>query len=219
MERAESSGRERILSRIRSALETPAPRRPAASEAGPIFAPVADPLGRFQQECALNSTECLLVPDRRAARDAIRNVLVSIPSGEIYVQDAQMLHHIVEGFDSGRSLRWSSQGPPDEASQATITLAESLVASHGSVLIASSGAGRGASVVAPVHIVVAGESQLEPGLAAALAHAKQRELAQRNSCLFLITGSSRTADIEKILVLGAHGPRRVVVILVRNLQA
>jgi L-lactate dehydrogenase complex protein LldG len=219
MERAESSGRERILSRIRSALERPAPRRQAPGQARPIFAPVADLLARFQQECALNSTECLLVPDRQAARDAIGNVLTSIPSGEIYVQDAEILRHMVEGASSGRPLRWSNQGPPAEDSQATITLAESLVASHGSVLIVSSGAGRAASVVAPVHIVVAGESQLEPGLASALAHAKQRELDRRNSCLFLITGSSRTADIEKILVLGAHGPRRVVVILVRNLHA
>jgi L-lactate utilization protein LutC len=29
----------------------------------------------------------------------------------------------------------------------------------------------------------------------------------------VISGSSRTADIEKILVQGAHGPRRLAVIL------
>lgn len=34
--------------------------------------------------------------------------------------------------------------------------------------------------------------------------------------LTLVTGPSRTADIERILVLGAHGPRRLVVLIVRE---
>lgn len=38
-------------------------------------------------------------------------------------------------------------------------------------------------------------------------------MAAQNSYVGLITGSIRTADIEKILVVGAHGPRRLVVIL------
>lgn len=43
-----------------------------------------------------------------------------------------------------------------------------------------------------------------------LAHARQLD---RNPFACVISGSSRTADIEKILVQGAHGPRRLVVIL------
>lgn len=218
MERVENTGRERILTRIRSALKSPAPRHETGGKAGPICAPIPHPLAHFQQQCILNSTECVLVPDIGAATDALRNVLTSIPPGEIYVQEALQLHRIIERSNGNRGVRWSNQGPPTEDSQATISLAESLIASHGSVLIASAGAGRGGSVVAPVHIVVASESQLEPDLASALARAKQSGLAERNSCLFLITGSSRTADIEKILVLGAHGPRRLVIILVRHLD-
>lgn len=218
MERVENVGRERVLARIHAALKSPAPRREMTEKAGPIFAAIADPLARFQQQCVLNSTECLVVPNSEGAAEALRNVMASIPAGEIYTQDAPQLHRIMERWKVDRALRWSNEGPPAEDSQATITLAESLIASHGSILIGSSGAGRGASVVAPVHIVVASESQLVPDLACALARAKQNGLAERNSCLFLITGSSRTADIEKILVLGAHGPRRLVVILVRHLD-
>jgi L-lactate dehydrogenase complex protein LldG len=218
VEQVENAARERVLARIRSALKAPAPRHKSGGERQSIFFPVGDVLERFQSECATNVTECMVVADVAEAQDAFRQVLASVPSGEIYVQDAPVLHRTLQNVESGRAVRWSSEGAPSESSQATMTLAECLVASHGSVLMASAGAGRGASVVAPVHIVVASESQLVSDLAAALARVKERGLTERNSCLFLITGSSRTADIEKILVLGAHGPRRLVVILVRNLD-
>lgn len=218
MPAAENAGRERILARIRSALTSPAPRYGRATEAGPIFAPVDDPFSRFERECVANSTELMSVPDAREAEEALRTVLASVPSGEIYVQDAPLLRRVLGDVREERAVRWSNSVPPSESSQATITGAECLIASSGSILVASSAAGRGASVVAPVHVVVASEAQLVPDLASALARVKERGLLERNSALFLITGSSRTADIEKILVLGAHGPRRLVVILVRHLD-
>lgn len=216
MESGENPGRERVLGRIRSALKAPAAHHDSVAGDRPIFRVVTDPLERFQSECANNATECILVADADSAREALRSVLASVPSGEVYVEDASLPHRLLKELDGGHSVRWSSEGPPSESSQATVTTAECLVASHGSVLMTSSNGGRGASVVAPVHIVVATEAQLAPDLSAALARVKQSGVAERNSSLFLITGSSRTADIEKILVLGAHGPRRLVVILIRN---
>jgi L-lactate dehydrogenase complex protein LldG len=119
---------------------------------------------------------------------------------------------------ANRPIRWSNVAPvgaagPDETSQATITLAETLVAQTGSVFVSAACGGRGASVVAPVHIVVAGIGQLVPDLDAAFARLIERGVPTKNSFLCLITGSSRTSDIEKIMVLGAHGPRRLVVVL------
>lgn len=217
MEHGENPGRERILARMQTALKSPAPRHEPEGTADAIFAPVGDPVERFQRECGGNSTELIFAPDIRTAADALGTTLATVPHGEIYVQDAPLFRHMLENTPSRRSVRWSTDGLPSELSQATVTGAECLVASTASILIASSAAGRGASIVAPVHIVVASVAQLEPDLAAALSRAQKRRLAEENSALFLITGSSRTADIEKILVLGAHGPRRVVVILVRSL--
>lgn len=68
-------------------------------------------------------------------------------------------------------------------------------------------------MVAPCHIVYATIDQLVPDLEAAMARIYSQGTAEKNSFVGLITGSSRTADIEKILVLGAHGPRRLVVVL------
>ena len=214
-ERAENTGRERILARIRSALQVTAPRHvaPAAAAGGvAIFAPIADPLERFRQECALNNTECVLTSDLGASAAAIAEVLASIPPGEIFAQDAPALRRMAPLWQ-GREIRWSSGGGPAESSQATITWAEALVARTGSVFVSSGCGGRGASIVAPVHIVVATMDQLVPGLDEAFARLRASGAAEKHSMLCLITGSSRTADIEKIIVMGAHGPRRVVVVL------
>lgn len=207
-----TGSREQILRRIRAAVKTPAPKRAAVS-AGPLFPPITDPLARFQTECASNTMDCLLTADRSATQAALQQVLASLPKGEIFVQDAPPLRDLFSAFtEAGRPIRWSSEGAPAESSQATVSLCEALVALTGSVLVSSAGCGgRGASVVAPCHIVVARRDQLVPDLEAALARA--REIAFDSSYVGLITGSSRTADIEKMLIIGAHGPRRLVVIV------
>lgn len=213
MEQTDNSGRERILARIRSALRETAPKHAAPASSGPIFAPVADPLERFQKECALNLTECVVTSDMGASATAVGQVLSSVPEGGIFVQDAPELRRMVSLWQEGRGIRWSNEGGPLETSQATITLTETLVAQTGSIFVSSSCGGRGASVAAPVHIVVATLAQMVPDLEAAFARLRERGTQEKNSMLCLITGSSRTADIEKILVMGAHGPKRLVVVL------
>jgi L-lactate dehydrogenase complex protein LldG len=82
--------------------------------------------------------------------------------------------------------------------------------------VSSACGGRGASVVAPCHIVVARASQLVPDLETALGNATEEQRLEKNSFACIISGSSRTADIEKILVQGAHGPIRLVVIVEKD---
>ncbi|MGB0036078.1 MAG: LUD domain-containing protein [Candidatus Acidiferrales bacterium] len=212
MERIENPARERILERVRTAMRTPAPRHPDAG-GGRIFAPVTNPLERFQKECAANITEFFATSGVRASAAAVAEVLGGLPPGDIFVQDAPVLRRMAPAWQGARTIHWSSEGRPDETAQATITLAETLVALTGSVLVSAACGGRGASVVAPVHIVVAENSQLVPDLDAAFARMRERGTPTENSYVCLITGSSRTADIEKILVMGAHGPRRLIVVL------
>ncbi|MBQ8285141.1 MAG: LUD domain-containing protein, partial [Thermoguttaceae bacterium] len=66
-------------------------------------------------------------------------------------------------------------------------------------------------------LVVARRSQLREHLPAAFPEieAKMRNPEQRGE-IALITGPSRTADIEKILVLGVHGPRRLIVFIIED---
>jgi len=211
MAMADNPSRERILARIRAAVQNVGAHHDGP--VGQIFAPVTDPLDRFQRECKANITECTVTSGSAESAAAIASVLASLPPGEIFVQDAPELRALASGFEDGRPVRWSSAGPPSEASQATITLCEGLVAQTGSVLVSAANGGRQATVVAPAHIVFAMLEQLVPDLEAAMARIYERGIASKNSYVCLITGSSRTADIEKILIMGAHGPRRLIVIL------
>ena len=209
-----SAGRDKILERIRAGLRAapPAPA-PRVTDETAIFEAVGDSYSRFLQEAKANLMECLPAAGAMASANALAQVLDSLPAGEIFVQDHATLRRLIEAARVERPVRWSSQGAPAEASQATVTLAGALIAQTGSVFVTAACGGRGASVVAPCHIVFATTSQLVPDLETALVSAAREGVLNDHSFACVISGSSRTADIEKILVQGAHGPRRLVIIL------
>jgi len=207
----ENISRSRILDRIRSALKSPAPYHPGTA-AGPIFAEVTDPVARFQAECTANLMECLLVRDEAESSAEIAKVLQSLPPGEIFVQDAPHLRRMSTEWQD-RKIEWSTVGRPSEQAAASITACEAFVAMTGSILVSSGCGGRAATVATECHIVHGTLKQLLPDLNAAMAYVDNAGLPEKHSYVGLITGSSRTADIEKILVMGAHGPRRLVVVL------
>ncbi|WP_374166263.1 lactate utilization protein C [Arcticibacter sp. MXS-1] len=98
-----------------------------------------------------------------------------------------------------------------------ITLCESLIARNGSILLSNgNAAGRRLSIYPPHHIVVAFTSQLVPDLKDALKQLKARYSTSIPSMVSVVTGPSRTADIEKTLVLGAHGPKELIVFLLEG---
>ncbi|MBC6951879.1 hypothetical protein DWB58_28510 [candidate division KSB1 bacterium] len=70
------------------------------------------------------------------------------------------------------------------------------------------------SSVPPATAGIATLDQLVDSLDGAIANFRKSGRERLTSALTVITGPSRTADIEKILVLGAHGPKRLAVILV-----
>lgn len=96
-----------------------------------------------------------------------------------------------------------------------LTFCECLVARTGSVMITSKQAsGRRLPVYANFHIVVAYTSQLVPDIKDALKLIKEKYNNQLPSMISTVSGPSRTADIEKTLVQGAHGPREIFVFLI-----
>jgi len=101
-----------------------------------------------------------------------------------------------------------------EQAEVGITLCEALVARNGSIILSNSGmAGRRLSIYPPVHIVFAYSSQLLLDLKDGFKLIKDKYKNQLPSMITTVTGPSRTADIEKTLVLGAHGPKELFVFL------
>lgn len=98
-----------------------------------------------------------------------------------------------------------------------ITTCEALIARNGSIMVSSANAGgRRLSIYPPVHIVFAQASQLVMDIRHALKAIRDKYGQNLPSMLTTITGPSRTADIEKMLVLGAHGPKELYVFLIED---
>lgn len=103
------------------------------------------------------------------------------------------------------------------AADAAITTCEALIARTGSILLSSSGqSGRTTSVYAAIHICIAYSDQLVYDVKDGLHLIRERYGRNIPSLVTFASGPSRTADIEKTLVVGVHGPREVYVFLVER---
>jgi L-lactate dehydrogenase complex protein LldG len=100
-------------------------------------------------------------------------------------------------------------------SDVSITRCELLVARTGSMVLSSKvSSGRTTSVYAPVHICIAKASQLVYDIKDAIDLLKKKYGENIPSQISFATGPSRTADIEKTLVVGVHGPKEVYCFLI-----
>lgn len=124
------------------------------------------------------------------------------------------------GLDDAAALMIDDTGaqPYDkdalEACDLGISACDALVAQTGSVLLSSrSAGGRALSVLPPHHLAVATADQLLPDLPAAMALIRERYGDSMPSLVTFHTGPSRTGDIERTIVLGAHGPKKLTVVL------
>jgi len=101
--------------------------------------------------------------------------------------------------------------------EASVTFCESIIARFGSIMMSSAqSSGRRGFIYAPTHIVLAFTSQIVMDIKEAFSTIKSKYNNKTPSMITFITGPSRTADIEKTLVMGAHGPKELIVFLIEN---
>jgi len=97
-----------------------------------------------------------------------------------------------------------------EGAEVGITAAEAASADVGAIILRHGvGRGRLASVIAPIHIVFVKRDQFYPSLESCWAR-----FDSSSSNTVVIAGPSRTSDIERVLVVGAHGPKVVIAVCV-----
>jgi L-lactate dehydrogenase complex protein LldG len=182
--------RDNILDRVRTALRAPA-HRPLPPTDAPIFPPVTNPEARFREEFAALKGE--LIENGEQLAGFLRNFAKIATDGSGLVGKAI--------GEANASVRECDLG---------VTSCDCLVAQTGSIIVSTlSAGGRALSVLPPTHLVIARRDQIVPDLATAMALLRKRYDKHWPSALSVITGPSRTADIEKILVMGAHGPKRL----------
>jgi len=228
--------RETVFARIREALRQPAPHRhdghvdydmsghsdaetpPPASDTFRAWLPAVgasldDQIALFAQNAAALKADFRPV----ASLDEAARQLAALASENNWKRVAthRQASSLAEKLPLPCLLTDSGYAAADlEKCDAGITGCDALVAQTGSVLVTNlSAGGRALSVLPPHHIVIAQRSQVVPDLASALQLVRKLYAPSWPSFLSFITGPSRTGDIERILVLGAHGPKKLTIFL------
>jgi len=224
-----ADARSDIFARIREALTVKAPKphfKSAATSGQPVAVgkpwlpdggdTTAASLAILSEQLAKLKAVLVRVPDEPAAARAVADLAVAKQWKKVAYHGAPLVRGVAgalpcESWEADASFEKQKL----EGCDAGITSCEAIVAQLGSILVSSaSSGGRALSILPHVHVVVARVDQVVPDLAAALEQVRARHGDRMPSMLSFITGPSRTGDIERILVLGAHGPKELYLVLV-----
>jgi len=211
----ESQGsRNKILKKIKQALESPVSLPfPDQLADTPIFIPT-------EKELAIGFAEKFTSLLGKFVYCADEKELVMQLSALIDAKNWNQIYSLETGWlNDMRSFNFNPVTTNNlESCDASITLCESLVARTGTIVLSSQQlSGRTASVYAPIHICIAYTHQLVFDISDSI----NRFTSESNSIPSMIsfaTGPSRTADIEKTLVVGVHGPKEVYCFLVDKMS-
>ena len=220
--------RDAIYGRIREALRVPAPRHhekpssPATNVTAPFrewLPPVGptheDRLAVFVRVSEMLKTEFVDCPDIAAAAKHLAQLAATNGWQKLALHPGALTDAIAPAIPL-LHIDGDYEKNDLESCDAGLTECECLVAQTGSVCVTTrSSGGRALSVLPPFHVVIASRAQLLPDLTAAYELLAQKYGASGYpSFIGFINGPSRTGDIERILVLGAHGPKKLTVLLV-----
>ena len=202
-----SSAREEILNRLKNAVY-PDPDKPDFD--APVYFSIDQPLElAFKENLEKVNGSVHLCETKEEMFSALHNFL-STYTGENIICNEKTLQEQLKEND----IPYSSSVVLPKTIEVGITSCESLIAHTGSVMVSSAlGGGRQLSVYPPVHVVIADKTQIVDYLGAAYTNIQHKYGQNLPSQITLITGPSRTADIEKTLVMGAHGPRELHVFI------
>lgn len=210
------SARDEILGNVRTALRTariPDEPVPPPLERAFESQPPSAWRARFIAELAKLGVTLHEEPDDTAIAARVRSIvgarrLLAWRDPALPAAVAAALRALPDG------QRVDDRAPRAElaAAEVGLTAVDAVIAETGSLaLVSAPDRPRTASLLPPLHVAIVRAGQIAPTFRVALA--RLRERFDRASALHLITGPSRTADIELQLTLGVHGPGALEVVL------
>lgn len=232
-----SDSRERILARIRSSLATNGPllvrhaaEYPAPHPHGPFVATELDAIEQFREALTALHAQVHVCDGPDAAVARVLELLTAAGVREVLAWAMDSL--LLPGFrpllaeagiaavdDQVLGAERADRLAELESIRAGISGVDAAIAESGTMLVVS-GAGRGrlASLLPAMHIALLPVERIRRTLPDAFALLQSEfgaGLFRDRSNVTLITGPSRTADIELSLTLGVHGPRDIHAIVIR----
>lgn len=208
--------REHVLHKIRTALGRTA--GPPVTDVPPVRIHVREMdldarVASLLQRVEALAGKTLRAADAIEAREYVRTILngrSGVASNSPFLKQCGIadLPGVHSGFTGAPELRVLCA-----TADVGITSADYALADTGTlVMLASPAEARLVSLLPPVHIAVVPRERVLTGLDDLLTILPKP--AEQTSSMVLITGPSRTADIEQILVRGVHGPGEIHVVVV-----
>ncbi len=216
----ENTSRQKILNRIKIELGKKRANNtlleiPAIDQTSPIYFPqdnkIESLLAKFGQELTNVNGKLYLCSSEYDFIEQISQYLNEHKANSVFCTDAEIQKLLKQS-----AIQVNSNESELLNLEIAITPCECLVARLGSVVVSSRlSSGRRQIAYAPIHIVVGYISQFVYDVSDAFELLQTKYGAQLPSSISIVTGPSRTADIEKTLILGAHGPKELIVFLIR----
>lgn len=213
----DSTSREKILKKVRDALieKTEVPFSVLDQESS-VYQEITEPLDvTFAESLVRIGGKFVYCESVDEFIGILKSFILEKDWGVLFCQDPH-IHELLQS--SGIPFEMKTEALTE--ARIGITRCEYLIARLGSVMVSSrQNPGRRIAGYPDTHLVLAYSSQLTPDLKQALAGIKKKYRDNYPSMISIITGPSRTADIEKTLVMGAHGPRELYVFLIDDSTA
>lgn len=208
-----SASKENILKKIRQALSHPVPVPFPQSEGNnSVFQPPVDDMAvQFAQEFTKLQGKFVFCADEKDMAEQLLQLAAARKWDKVVCRE-QKLQQIFQQLNIPINFHDNLAD-----SDVSFTTCELLVSRTGTMVLSTANeSGRTTSVYAPVHICIAYTSQLVYDLKDAIQVLREKYQGQLPSFISFATGPSRTADIEKTLVVGVHGPKEVFVFLIEG---
>ena len=210
----ESTSKEKVLKHVREALiSKPEQPFPKIDLEKPVFSEMEESLDiNFAQELTKTGGLFIYCESEEEVINDLKILMQERHWEQIFALEPSIVNILTKG-----QINCTYDHVQLSDAKVAMTRCEFLVARLGSIMVSTGQvAGRQIFVNPEIHIVLAYSSQLVGDLKDALLKLKKKYDPKIPSMVTLITGPSRTADIEKTLVMGAHGPKELYVFLLED---